>query len=99
MSPKKAILKELRAAGPESYTLPSRIPGFADHASRYREAVNELLKERLISGSKDADGNLVVAINGARSKDVDRALRPLPVWVLAGLVLVVGATVAVTFLT
>lgn len=99
MSPKKAILRELRAAGPKNYTLPSEIPGFSDNASRYREAMNELLKDRLISGGKDDEGNMVVVINEARSKEVDRALRPVPIWLVAGLVLVVGASVAAALLT
>lgn len=99
MSPKKAILRELRAAGPQNYTLPSEIPGFTKDAPRYREAMNELLKDRLISGGKDGEGNMVVAINEARSKDVDRALRPVPIWLLAGLILIAGASVAAALLT
>jgi len=75
MSPRKNILRDLRAAGPESYKLPSEIPGFSANAAKYREAMNDLLKDRLISGGKDDAGNLVVAINAARAKDVDRALR------------------------
>ena len=78
MSPRKNILRDLKAAGPESYKLPSDIPGFNANAPKYREAMNELLKDRLISGGKDDEGNLVVAINAARSKDVDRALRLAP---------------------
>lgn len=99
MSPKKAILRELRAAGPTNYKLPSEIPGFSADAPRYREAMNELLKDRLISGGKDDEGNLVVVINEARSKDVDRALRPVPMWLVAGLILVAGASVAAALLT
>ena len=99
MSPKKAILRELRAAGPKNHTLPSEIPGFDGNASRYREAMNELLKDRLISGGKDEEGNMVVAINEARSRDVDRALRPVPIWLVASLVIVAGASVAAAFLT
>ena len=99
MSPKKAILRELRAAGPNSPRLPTEIPGFSKDAPRYREAMNELLKDRLISGGKDDEGNMVVTINEARAKDVDRALRPVPIWLVAGLILVAGASVAAAFLT
>ena len=76
MSPRKAILRELREAGPSSYIQPHKIRGFEAQSTKYRETVNELLKDRLISGAKDEDGNLVVAINPAREAEVARALGP-----------------------
>ena len=74
MSPRKAILRELRAQGPDSFMQPQNIQGFASKSTKYRETVNELLKDRLISGAKDEDGNLVVAINPARADEVNKAL-------------------------
>lgn len=94
MTPRKTILRELRAAGPETYRLPSQIPGFDTNAPKYREAVNDLLKDRLISGSKDGEGNLVVAINEARAKDVDRALRIAPPALLVAVGLAAVALIA-----
>ena len=76
MSPRKTILRELTRTGPGTYTRPSELPGFKSKPPKYREAVNALLKDQLISGSQDKDGKLVVTLNGQNSSRVRRELRP-----------------------
>lgn len=80
MSVRRTILRELKerreqdAAG---YTRPGTIDGFAQRPARYQQAVNALLRERLINGTRDAGGRLAIAINEDRFADVERALRPI----------------------
>ena len=79
MSPKKSILRALQRAHEESgdhgYVRPSSIPGFSQSPDRFQKAVNELLRDRLIEGRKDAEGHMVVALNAHRIADVRKRLR------------------------
>ena len=80
MSPRKTILRELDQLhsdqGNGRYARPSAIPGFGERPSKYQEAVNGLLKERLIDGRKDEEGRMVIALNPGRLATVQRELRP-----------------------
>ncbi len=76
MSPRKTILRELTRAGPATFMRPSQIPGFASRAAGYREAVNALLKDQLITGARDEEGKLVVGVNGQNVSRVRKELRP-----------------------
>ena len=76
MSPRKTILRELTRAGPATFMRPSQIPGFDSRAAGYREAVNALLKDQLISGARDEEGRLVVGVNGQNVSRVRKELRP-----------------------
>ena len=76
MSPRKTILRQLNAAAPGELVRPSDISGFAKQPPKYREAVNGLLRDQLVTGSKDDDGNLVIGINGQRRPEVLKELRP-----------------------
>ncbi len=75
------------------------MPGFGEQPSRYQEAVNGLLKERLIDGRKDEEGRMVIALNPSRLATVQRELRPWyarpMIWVGA---ITVGALVVTLFL-
>ena len=80
MSPRRTILRELNRlhdGGNGGYTRPGTITGFSQNPTRYQEAVNALLQERLINGTKDAEGRLAIALNGDRMQDVRKELRPL----------------------
>jgi hypothetical protein len=97
MSARRIILRELskrHAEGGNGYTRPGAIAGFEEQPGRYQEAVNKLLQERLINGTKDAEGRLAIAINTHRLADVQKELRPwyarAATWVVA-----LGAAVAV----
>lgn len=79
MSPRRTILRELRTRhddGAARYTRPASIPGFAQKPGRYQEAVNRLLQERLINGTKDEEGRLAISLNAHRLGDVHKELRP-----------------------
>ena len=95
MSPRKTILRELtdlHSDKEKRYARPRTIRGFDNHPAKFQSAVNELLKDRLIDGIKDAEGQMAIALNEHRLADVRRELRPWfarPVtWV--GTALVVG---------
>lgn len=100
MSPRRTILRELRNRrdqGPERYARPATIPGFDQNPGRYQEAINRLLQERLINGTKDEDGRLAIALNEHRLADVSKELRAWfarpAIWIAAILavgILVVG---------
>jgi hypothetical protein len=98
MTRKKTILRELsrqhEATGGE-YTRRGSIPGFSQQPEKYQKAVNELLTARLVSGHKDDDGHMTIALNGGRLKEVKRELRPVwahpAVWVAVVLALVLTA--------
>jgi hypothetical protein len=96
------ILRELNQRherGEQDYTRPASIHGFTAQPSKYQAAVNTLLQERLINGTKDADGKLAIGLNTHRLADVKKELRPLyaraPVWLA---VLVVAGLVAAGFI-
>jgi hypothetical protein len=79
VSPRRTILRELNQRdrnGEPAYTRPSSIAGFADQPARFQQAVNQLLGERLINGTKDAEGRLAIAINEYRRAAVERELKP-----------------------
>jgi hypothetical protein len=91
VSARKTILRELSRKvelGETTYTRPSEIGGFAARPERFQAAVNTLLQERLINGTKDSEGRLAIAINQHRHDAVKRELRPWyasPLTWLAGL--------------
>ena len=95
MSPTKTILRELQRAHKETpsaaFVRPASIPGFTADPDGFQRAVNDLLKDRLIEGRKDAEGRMAVALNAHRLADARRRMRPA--WAHPGLwavVLVVG---------
>ncbi len=52
------------------------MPGFGEQPSKFQEAVNGLLNERLIDGKKDGEGRMAIAINPHRLDTVRKELRP-----------------------
>ena len=79
-SPRRMILRELtrrRSEGNGGYTRPASITGFQAKPSRFQAAVNELLAERLINGTKDGDGRLAISLNEHKLADVRKELRPV----------------------
>jgi len=76
MAPRKTILRELKNSAPGVHKRPNQIPGFERNAAKYREAVNNLLKDQLIQGAQDDEGKLVVSLNPANEGRVRRELRP-----------------------
>lgn len=105
MSPRKTILRELSKAHQQSsdggaFRRPSAISGFSAEPEKYQKAVNELLQARLVEGRKDSEGNMTIALNQARMREVERELRPFwarpAVWAaIAIVVAVVGAGFAI----
>jgi hypothetical protein len=104
MSPKKRILSELRSTldrSPDApHVRPPSLPGYAEQPERYQSAVNELLRQRLVEGRKDAAGHMTIALNVHRRGDVERLLRPVwthpAVWATAvGALLVMAIGLAV----
>ena len=101
MSPKKAILKALQGASEQGrpHVRPPQLPGYADRPERFQEAVNELLRARLVEGRKDAQGHMTIAVNQHRRREVERMLRPLwarpAVWAAVALLAAVGAGLVV----
>lgn len=87
MLAKKTILrtlsKQYEEEGPEALVRPPSIPGFRDKPDKFQRAVNELLKDRLVEGMKDEGGQMAIALNPQRMRDVQRELRPL--WAHPGL--------------
>jgi len=102
MSPRKTILRELDQLpideGSVKYARPSAMPGFGKQPSKYHEAVNGLLKERLIDGKKDDEGHLAISLNPHRLAEVRKEIRPWfarpSVWLGA---IAVGGLVAAPF--
>jgi len=52
------------------------MPGFGEQPSKYQQAVNGLLSERLIDGKKDEEGRMAIALNPNRLATVRKELRP-----------------------
>jgi hypothetical protein len=103
MTPRRTILRELtrrRSEGEDGYTRPGTISGFDTKPARYQAAVNELLQERLINGTKDPEGRLAISLNEQRLADVKKELRPIyarpTVWL--GLLVVISAIAAAILL-
>ncbi len=79
MSARRTILRELnrrQQQGSGGYTRPGTISGFDARPSQYQAAVNSLLQQRLINGTKDGEGRLAIALNADRMADVQKELRP-----------------------
>lgn len=79
MSARRTILRELSRHGGNNgngYTRPATINGFSQKPERFQAAVNQLLQDRLINGTKDEEGRLAIAINQQRLADVKREMRP-----------------------
>jgi hypothetical protein len=103
MSARRTILRELSRHGGSNgngYTRPTSITGFSQKPERFQAAVNQLLQDRLINGTKDEEGRLAIAINQQRLADVKREMRP---WFARPAVLIlllglVAAGVAATLL-
>lgn len=97
MSPKKTILKtlsDLRSEeGSPSPIHPSTIPGFQTDPGKYQQTINSLLKDRLIEGTKDAEGRMAISLNAHREQDVKKILRPL--WAHPIVVALAAVTMAV----
>lgn len=80
LSPRRTILRELNQRherGEEGYTRPASIRGFTQKPSQFQAAVNALLQERLINGTKDDEGRLAIGLNSHRLADVRKELRPI----------------------
>lgn len=102
MSPRKTILRELSSRldrGESGYARPDTIGGFNDNPAAYQLAVNRLLQERLINGTRDEGGRTAVALNPHRLEDVKKALRPWyarPItWLTAASVIIVALAFAI----
>jgi hypothetical protein len=100
MSARRTILRELsqrHQRGETGYLRPATIDGFTAQPSRYQEAVNRLLQERLINGTKDEDGRLAIGLNAHRIDAVQKELRPVyaraTVW-FAGMIVIAVMLVA-----
>lgn len=79
MSPRKSILRHLESAheqDPNTYTTPRDITGFDPADPKHTQAVNQLLKDRLINGVKAPDGGMAIALNAVKISAVRKALRP-----------------------
>jgi hypothetical protein len=101
MTARRTILRELaRRHGQNggAYTRPGSIAGFEQQPARFQNAVNALLQERLINGTKDDEGRLAIALNQQRIDDVRRELRP---WFVRpmGLMLALVAVAAIVVTT
>lgn len=81
MSPKKTILKALLecqdGVGSVKLVRPATIPGFQQAPEKYQQTINTLLKERLIEGIRDPEGNMAISLNTHRAHDVKKVLRPV----------------------
>jgi hypothetical protein len=90
MSTRRIVLRDLASrheSGNGGYTRPMHIPGFSKQPARYQAAINALLQERLINGTKDGDGHLAIAVNTQRLADVRKELRS---WYTRAALLAVG---------
>jgi hypothetical protein len=103
MSPRKNILKTLsdkeREEGPGLQVRPSTIPGFQQGPEKYQQAINALLKDRLIEGIRDPEGHLAISLNAHRARDIRKILRP--VWAhpaILTLLALVAAMAGMSFL-
>jgi hypothetical protein len=79
MSTRRTILRELNSRhenGNGGYTRPGSIAGYDRQPAVYQAAVNALLQERLINGTKDNEGRLAIALNSQRMSDIQKELRP-----------------------
>ena len=101
MSVRRAILRDLNGrhqAGEAGYIRPVNITGFSAQPSQYQTAINSLLQDRLINGTKDGDGHMAVALNTHRLADIRKELRAWYVrpaaWLVAAVVVAVLIVIA-----
>ena len=79
MSPRKHILRhlhEVHGQSPGELTSARSISGFDPGDPKHTEAMNQLLKERLINGQKASDGGMAISLNSGNLAAVNKALRP-----------------------
>lgn len=79
MSPRKHILRHLREVhrqNPGELTPARSIEGFDPGDPRHTQAINQLLKDRLINGQKAPDGGMAISLNPGNMAAIHRALRP-----------------------
>jgi hypothetical protein len=76
MTPRKTILRQLSEVPAGGFTRPSEISGFTSQPPGYRKALNGLLKDQLITGLQNEEGDLVVALSPNRLPQVHKELRP-----------------------
>lgn len=79
MSPRKHILRHLQKVyrqNPTELTTTRSIAGFDPGDPKHTQAVNQLLKDRLINGQKAPDGGMAISLNPGNMAAVQRALRP-----------------------
>ena len=94
MTARRTILRELSRNAGAGFVRPATINGFSANPARYQAAVNALLQERLINGTKDDEGRLAIGLNDQRMQDVHRELRPIwmrPAVLLVLVVIAAGA--------
>jgi len=101
MSVRRAILRDLNGrhqAGDGAYVRPVNITGFSAQPSQYQTAINALLQDRLINGTKDGDGHMAIALNANRMADVRKELRAWYVrptaWLVAAVIVAVVIVIA-----
>ena len=79
MSPRKHILRHLQqvhSRNPGQLTPARGIQGFDPADPKHTQAMNQLLKDRLINGQKADDGGMAISLNPGNLAAVHRALRP-----------------------
>lgn len=80
MSRRKRILRELhrfhRERGKDSYTSPQALAGFDRNDPKDTAALNRLLQERMIRGTRGEDGAMAIAVAKGRLDQVRRMIRP-----------------------
>ena len=79
MSPRKHILRHLQKvhrSNPGELTPARGIQGFDPADPKHTQAMNQLLKDRLINGQKAADGGMAIQLNPGNMAAVNKALRP-----------------------
>ena len=79
MSPRKNILRQLEKThqqAPGRMTAATSIDGFDPEDPKHTQAMNQLLRDRLINGMKADDGGMAIQLNTGNLSAVRRALRP-----------------------
>jgi len=79
MSPTKNILRQLERVHektPGEFTAPRSLTGFDPADPKHTQAMNQLLRDRLINGVKAEDGGMAIALNTGNIGAVNKALRP-----------------------
>ncbi len=106
MNYRKAILRELykfyEDKGPNNFAVAHTLKAFSPGNKKFLTAVNQLLEERLINGSKvplyvDPDGVLAIAINPVSLVDIKRELRSWyrdPKFLIGTMIAAIGLIIA-----